>query len=102
LKRQLFQPYSDAFRGSNGAKIVKEPPESVSSDGLQTIILKQEKAMQRGAILLVTNDSGVMTRSTFTLLHKLPACVDCPRGPLPISESLKILVLDVLRNGGFA
>ena len=101
-KRRLFQLYSDAFRGLDGAKIFREPSERLSNYWLQTLILKQEDVMQRDAILLATNDLGVMTRPTWTLLHKLPAYVDCPRAPLPISESLEMRVINVPSSAGLA
>jgi perosamine synthetase len=101
-KRRLFQLYSVAFRGLDGVKIFEESPERLSNYWLQTLILKQEDAMQRDAILLATNDSGVMTRPTWTLLHKLPAYVDCPRAPLPISESLEMRVINVPSSAGLA
>ncbi len=101
-KRRLFQLYSGAFRGLDGVKIFEESPERLSNYWLQTLILKQEDAMQRDAILLATNDSGIMTRPTWTLLHKLPAYVDCPRAPLPISESLERCVINVPSSAGLA
>jgi perosamine synthetase len=99
-KRRLFQSYGDAFRGLDGAKIFREPPERLSNYWLQTLILTQEDMMQRDAILLATNDSGIMTRPTWTLLHKLPAYADCPQAPLPISESLEMRVINVPSGAG--
>ena len=46
-------------------------------------------ADQRDAILTATNDAGLMTRPTWTLMHRLAPYRDCPRMELPVAESLE-------------
>ncbi len=101
-KRRLFDRYSDAFSGLDGVKIFHEPTGRASNYWLQTLILDQEDAVQRDAILETSNDSGVMTRPTWTLLHKLAPYADCPRAPLPISESLEMRIINVPSSAGLA
>jgi aminotransferase in exopolysaccharide biosynthesis len=99
-KRRLFHRYSDAFSGLAGIKVFHEPNDRVSNYWLQTLILDQADAAQRDAILEALNDSGVLARPTWTLLHKLPPYGDCPRAPLPVSESLEMRIINVPSSAG--
>jgi perosamine synthetase len=99
-KRRLFHRYSDAFDEIDGVKIFREPVERTSNYWLQTLILDQEDGVQRNSILETSNDSGIMTRPTWTLLHKLPPFSNCPRAPLPISESLEMRIINVPSSAG--
>ena len=101
-KRRLFHLYSDAFSGLDGARIFQEPVDRASNYWLQTLILTQEDALQRDAILEISNDSGVMTRPTWTLLHKLPPYLNSPRAPLPVSESLEMRIINLPSSAGLA
>ena len=101
-KRRLFHRYNDAFSGLDGLKIFHEPADRASNYWLQTLILDQPDTVQRDAILETSNDSEVVTRPTWTLLHKLPPYVDCSRAPLPISESLEMRLINLPSSAGLA
>jgi len=88
-KRNLFDRYFAAFAVVPHARIVKEPEGCRSNYWLQTLLLDESVASQRDAILSATNDTGLMTRPTWTLIHKLKPYRNCPRTELPVAESLE-------------
>ncbi|PNK12438.1 hypothetical protein CEP09_14825, partial [Cylindrospermopsis raciborskii S06] len=49
----------------------------------------------RDHLLAVANDVGYQCRPTWTLLHKLPMYVNCPRAPLPVAEQLEAGLINV-------
>lgn len=87
-KRRLFERYQAAFSGMLLAHIVAEPEGCRSNYWLQTLLLDKSAAGQRDAILSATNDAGLMTRPTWTLMHRLTPYRECPRMELPTAESL--------------
>jgi perosamine synthetase len=87
-KRRLFERYAVAFADVEAAHLVAEPQGCRSNYWLQTLLLSPSAAPQRDAILAATNDAGLMTRPTWTLMHRLAPYRDCPRMPLPVAESL--------------
>ena len=49
----------------------------------------------RDAVLQATNDSGIMTRPSWTLMHRLKPYQACPRAPLPVSEDLEQQIINI-------
>ncbi len=88
-KRRIFQRYQAAFAGVPHVQVVAEPEECRSNYWLQTLHLEPSVAEQRDAILAATNDAGLMTRPTWTLMHRLSPYRACPRMELPVAESLE-------------
>ena len=88
-KRRLFERYRAAFAEVPHARIVAEPEGCRSNYWLQTLLLDESVAEQRDAILAATNDTGLMTRPAWTLMHRLVPYRDCPRMELPVVESLE-------------
>lgn len=88
-KRRIFERYKTAFAEVLQARIVVEPEGSRSNYWLQTLLLDESAAGQRDAILAATNDVGLMTRPTWTLMHRLAPYRACPRMDLPVAESLE-------------
>ena len=88
-KRKLFQRYRAAFSGVSRGRLVAEPEGCRSNYWLQTLLLDESVAAQRDDVLAATNDAGLMTRPTWTLMHRLTPYSDCPRMDLPIAESLE-------------
>ncbi len=50
---------------------------------------------ERDLILKKTNDSGLMTRPAWTLLHKLKPYQSCFRMELPVAESLEKRLINI-------
>lgn len=101
-KRRLFERYLDAFQGVEGASVYGEPHGCSSNYWLQTLLLDGADVGQRDAILEVTNESGVMTRPAWTLLHTLKPYSECPRAPLPVAESLEKRIINLPSSAGLA
>ncbi len=88
-KRRIFERYRAAFSGVPQARIVAEPEGSCSNYWLQTLLLDESAADQRDAVLAATNEAGLMTRPTWTLMHRLAPYRACPKMELPVAESLE-------------
>ncbi|MFZ5875358.1 MAG: LegC family aminotransferase [Nitrospirota bacterium] len=88
-KRRLFERYKAAFSELDLVRIVAEPEGCRSNYWLQALLLDESAAGQRDAVLAVTNDAGLMTRPTWTLMHRLAPYRDCPKMALPVAESLE-------------
>lgn len=87
-KRRLCERYRAAFADTQNARIVIEPSGCRSNYWLQTLLLDESVASHREDILTATNDAGLMTRPTWTLMHRLAPYRQCPRMELPVAESL--------------
>ena len=88
-KRRIFERYQAAFAAVPQVRIVAEPEGCRSNYWLQTLLLDESDADQRDAILAATNNVGMMTRPTWTLMHRLAPYQACPMMELPIAESLE-------------
>jgi perosamine synthetase len=88
-KRRLFELYRTAFAGIPHTRIFAEPAGCRSNYWLQTLLLDESAESQRDTILAATNDAGLMTRPTWTLMHELVPFRSCPRMELPGAESLQ-------------
>ena len=87
-KRRLFEDYSAAFENVPNVHVMAEPEGCRSNYWLQTLLLDIGAATQRDSILSATNDAGLMTRPSWTLMHRLPPYEGCPRMALPVAENL--------------
>ncbi|WP_038876918.1 LegC family aminotransferase [Vibrio jasicida] len=85
-KRLLAEGYKDFFKGSD-TKFVTEPEYAQSNYWLNAIICTDKES--REEILSVTNDSGVMTRPIWQLMHRLPMFENSIRGDLTYSEFIE-------------
>lgn len=88
-KRHLFERYRTAFERLSGTRLVAEPAGCRSNYWLQTLLLDEDSAAQRDPVLTAANDCGLSIRPAWTLMHRLPAFVECPRMQLPAAESLE-------------
>lgn len=94
-KRRLFARYENAFALVPNTRIVAEPPGCRSNYWLQTLLLADTAVGQRDAILAATNDAGLMTRPTWTLMHRLRPYSQCPRMDLSVAESLESRLINL-------
>lgn len=101
-KRRLFVCYNDCFAGIEDVRLMEEPDGCESNYWLQTLVLADAVADQRDAILQATNDAGLMTRPVWRLMHRLEPYTECPRGPLPVAESLEKRIVNVPSSTGLA
>ena len=101
-KRRLFERYEEVFCNIGGVSLLKEPAGCESNYWLQTLVLSNAVADQRDAILLATNDAGLMTRPVWRLIHQLAPYQECPRAPLPVVESLERRIVNLPSSAGLA
>jgi perosamine synthetase len=94
-KRRLYTRYAEALRDVAGVRLMKEPDGSHSNYWLQTLVLDAEFAEQRDSILAATNDAGIMTRPSWTLMHHMPHFAGCPRMEMPVAESLDARLINI-------
>ncbi|MCE1157181.1 MAG: LegC family aminotransferase [Spirochaetia bacterium] len=91
-KRETASRYESFFK-SQGTAFFTEPPESDSNYWLNAIILRDRA--ERDAFLEYSNDHGVQTRPVWTLLHKLPPYINCPRSKVDNAEWLEDRVVNI-------
>ncbi len=94
-KRKLASQYQKAFLNIDGIRFMFEPENSCSNYWLNTVCLEALDLMLRDQILLVANEAGYQCRPTWTLLHKLPMFVQCPRASLTIAEKLETSLINL-------
>jgi aminotransferase in exopolysaccharide biosynthesis len=101
-KRRLTERYLKVFENLPQVRLMIEPVDCLSNYWLQTLIIDEAIADRRDDILKALNDSGLMTRPAWTLMHHLPAFQKCPRAPLPMSESLARRIINIPSSVGLA
>ena len=82
-KRSLAESYEEFFRKSE-YQFIKEPKYAKSNYWLNAVLCDDIES--RNELLRFTNNSGVMTRPVWTLMHRLPTYQHCMRGCLTNSE----------------
>jgi perosamine synthetase len=88
-KRRLANAYQRAFTGVPGVQFAREPEGTTSNYWLNAILLDEAHAAARDEVLTALNASGFGARPTWTLMHRLPMFTACPRGDLPVAESIE-------------
>jgi perosamine synthetase len=99
-KRRLFDRYRSAFADVHGVDLVAEPSGCHSNYWLQTLMLDETLADQRDAILMATNDAGLMTRPVWALMHRMPMYSNAPKAPVPVAESLERRLINIPSSSG--
>jgi len=88
-KRLLAAAYQRTFAGIPGVQFSREPEGTTSNYWLNAILLDEAHAALRDDVLTALNASGFGARPTWTLMHRLPMFAACPRGDLPVAESIE-------------
>ena len=94
-KRSLAKSYQKAFADVFGLRFFTEPENAQSNYWLNTLLLDVFSSEKRDELLELTNSTGVMTRPTWTLMHKLPMFKNCPRMDLSLAESLERRLINI-------
>jgi perosamine synthetase len=94
-KRLLAKKYADAFRDVFGVRIFTERPFARSNYWLNVLILDEPYAHQRDEVLEVTQRRGLMTRPTWTPMHKLAMYQGSPKMQLSITENLEQRIVNL-------
>ncbi|MDP9268909.1 MAG: LegC family aminotransferase [Acidobacteriota bacterium] len=94
-KRALSERYQQLFADVPNVRFVTEPANSRSNYWLNCILLDREYAHQRDALVQATNESGLMTRPAWTLMHHLPMFRDCPKMDLSVAEDIEARLVSI-------
>jgi len=94
-KRRLALRYQETLGNLSGLRVVDEPDGARSNFWLNAIVIDEDQADIRDAILSATNDAGLMTRPVWTLMHHLPMYRACPRMQTPVAESLSRRIINL-------
>jgi perosamine synthetase len=87
-KRALAERYKKAFVNSKGVSFFTEPEHVKSNYWLNVLLIDEQYAGQRDALLELTNHNGIQTRPAWTLMHRLSMFSQCPRMNLSVAESI--------------
>jgi aminotransferase in exopolysaccharide biosynthesis len=91
-KRALAKRYENLFVGSD-FQFVVEPEHTKSNYWLNAIICPSVEA--RNELLKKTNESGVMTRPIWQLMHRLPMFKDAMRGDMTNSDWVEAYLVNL-------
>lgn len=95
-KRALAENYKKAFMGLEGIRFFTEPEFAESNYWLNVILMDKEYSGERDALLRITNDQGIMTRPSWTLMHKLDIFKSCPKmDDLSVAEDLEQRLINI-------
>jgi len=94
-KRALAVRYEQAFEGVDNVRFVTEPDNTQSNYWLNTLLLDKSSTAERDELLTKSNDSGVMTRPTWTLMHHLKMFETCPKMDLTGAVSLEQRIVNI-------
>lgn len=94
-KRMLADRYCSAFEDLAGVRFFTEPAHSKSNYWLNVLLLDKEEACQRDAALELSNNSGIMVRPAWEVMHQLPMYKDCPRMNLSVAESIEERLINI-------
>lgn len=95
LKKNLFNKYSTAFSGLSGVKLFTTPETSKSNNWLITLMFDRGHGIDRDQVLQVLNDSGIMARPVWTLMHRLPMYKQAPLADLSQAEDLEARLINI-------
>jgi len=94
-KRILAGKYKKAFDGITGIRFFTEPEFARSNYWLNVLLLDEAFAGEHENLLEKTNNKGIMTRPSWTLMHKLPMYEGCPAMDLSVAESLERRLINI-------
>jgi perosamine synthetase len=94
-KRCLADRYSKCFQGLEGIRFFTEPSFAKSNYWLNVLLLAEARSAERDTILAKTNDTGIMTRPAWKLMHKLPMYTKCPAMDLACAENLSQRLINI-------
>lgn len=101
-KRALAWKYREAFRHVEGITFFTEPEFARSNYWLNVLLLDDGDIETLDALLEVTNDSGIVTRPAWTLMHRLPMYSGCPHMELQVAESIEKRIINIPSSASLA
>jgi len=87
-KRALAQEYARWLEPIDGLCLLGLGLEQTSNAWLNTVLLDDPPAEGLSTLIDKLHNAGILARPIWTPMHQLPMYAQCPRGPLPVTESL--------------
>ncbi len=95
-KRKLAGKYIGIFSAIDGVTLFEEPSYAESNYWLHSLILDKENMHKRDDLLEATNADGLMTRPSWTLMHRLDIYKSCPRmDDLSLAEDIERRLINI-------
>jgi perosamine synthetase len=94
-KRNLAGRYRQALESVDGVRFMVEPSGTKSNYWLNCLLVQSGQVEDRDLLLAATNDSGIMTRPSWKLMHTLPMYTSCPRMDLSVAEKLEAAIINI-------
>ncbi len=94
-KRALAESYEKAFNKIEGVRFFKEPPFAMSNYWLNVLLLDRDCSKYLSGLLGLANHQGIMTRPTWTLMHRLPMFSNCPKTNVRVAEELENRLINI-------
>src|SRR5574341_17063 len=94
-KRALAERYNTAFKDVHGVSFMTEPAHSKSNYWLNVLLIDEQYAEDRDALLRLTNQNGIQTRPAWALMHRLPMFNQTPRMDLSVAESISRRLINI-------
>ncbi|MBP7529881.1 MAG: LegC family aminotransferase [Syntrophorhabdaceae bacterium] len=95
LKRMLADRYSEEFRDVRGVHFFGEPDFAKSNYWLNTLVLDEERAGMRDALIERAQERGYSMRPLWIPLHQLSMYEACPRMDLSVAEDLARRIVNI-------
>jgi perosamine synthetase len=76
-------------------RFVVEPAGTESNYWLNCLLVESGREEDRDLLLDATNESGIMTRPAWRLMHKLPMYASCPHMDLSVAEKLEATIVNI-------
>ncbi|WP_303799741.1 LegC family aminotransferase [Alicyclobacillus macrosporangiidus] len=99
-KRMLAARYQDAFASVAGATVFREPEFARSNYWLNAILLDEDYAEHRDRLLDACHEQGIYVRPAWTLLHRLPMYIQCPKMDLSVAEDIERRLINLPSSVG--
>ena len=101
-KRILAERYRNAFAGVDGVSFFDEPQDCRSNYWLNVLLLDEEHAGLREAVLKSANDAGFLARAAWKPMHRLDMYKDCARMDLTVAENLYGRIVNIPSSANLA
>lgn len=93
--RTTARMYSRCFTDSKDMAVFPEPGDATSNFWLNAVLLTEEVASARDALLGAANDVGLHCRPVWSTLHQLEMYKSCPRMDVSVAEGLERRIINV-------
>ena len=99
-KRRLAAAYAERMAGLPGMRVFREPDGATSNYWLNAILLDEDVADQRDAMLEHFIANGIHCRPVWTPMHRLPMYEACPKADLSTCESIAQRLINLPSSAG--